>query len=98
MLHQIDMTFFRTLEERVYRRMLETSAGRVFSNGNSPSSPGPFSGFLRILLDKLGTSSKNSALVAFAVHIVLLTFSKEYKERLIQGERSLVAILLLEIL
>lgn len=57
------------------------------------SLPASFVRFVQIFSEQTVTSLKSSALVAFPVHLVLLSFGKEYKKRLIQSGHSVVAFL-----
>lgn len=56
LLHTMYTNFLRTLEDRVRQRVLQTSANRVFWNGNSPDLLKAFVGFVGISSEKTATS------------------------------------------
>lgn len=87
----MDTGFSSTLEGRMRKRVLQTSANCVICNQYSPDLPGPLVGFLQIYSRKLVMTLKSSVLVSCLMHAVLLNFSKEYTPWLTQSAHSLVA-------
>lgn len=83
---------FRALEGRARRRVLQTSAARVFWNEDLPVLAMSLVGFLETFSDETATSLKVPAQVGYLVHMVVLNFSKEYKKRIIKDGQFLVTL------
>lgn len=90
-LHALDTSFFKLLEDRVRQKLLRTSADCVYCNEDASDSPQSFVRFVQILSVKTAKRLKSSVLVADQVHVVLLNFVKEYKKSLIQSRHDSMA-------
>lgn len=76
--HLMGTRFYSTLEEKIRQELLQTTVHRIFWKEESPNFPKPFVGFVQSICDKTLTSLKSFVLVSYAVHAMLLNFSKEY--------------------
>lgn len=81
--HLMVKSFSRTLECRVCQRVLRTSADRVLWNKDWSDLQRSIVGFEQIFSDKMAWSLASYAPVAYQMHAVLLSFSKECKKRFI---------------
>lgn len=96
MLQRLDMSWVRTLKNRVPQQMLETYANQIFWNEESPDLRSSFAGFVQIRFDKAGTSLRHPALFAYAEHTMLFIFSKAYKTWLIRARHISMAVFLVK--
>lgn len=75
-LHPKDTSLFRALEVRVSKRVWRTFADRLLGIEVSSNLCRSLVAVLQILSDKTAMASKNSAFVAYPVHVALLSFGK----------------------
>lgn len=84
------------LECSLRRRLLQTSAYRVFKDKGSHNLRRSLVGFEQIIYEKTETSLKSSASNAYPVHTVLHSFKKDYETCFIEKGHSLEAYLSFE--
>lgn len=89
-LHPLNTRFFRTMKGSIPQRVLQTSANLVSWKEISPDLPTSFASCVQIFSNEAVPSLKGCKLVAYQLHVTLLNFRKENKNRMIQGGHSLV--------